>query len=304
MRDRSRRLAAASLLVVTLMSAACGSTQRTGQIVAAPRQTSSAAAAAVDIDFIPSLFPAAGAEFQNPKSFSWLQFVSGVQRASVYACMQKQGFTADEIAYLRATSNPPALVDNTQFPNVTMLESGSFGTSDSGPAVANPQDVSSPNVPASEQAAFQKGVQTCSIASAGPFDGVNRALQPIQQAWGEMTSKVDADPAVSSASAAWRGCMSHGGVSTSSLTDFFGQVDALSQRLGAHPNEQPPMEQMAKLYGRCIAPVAEAMDTVRLRDRKQLLDQYATQLDALQQQMNQLVTELSTRYGVKVTPSH
>jgi len=292
------------LLVAALVLTSCG---RHGDARAVPvsKPGPPGGTAQVDLDFIPSQFPATSAEFENPRTFAWLQFVSGVEHAELRACMQHQGFSPDQLAFIdqQSGADAGALVDNVNFPDLARLASGSFGTSDSGPPVSNPADTSSPHVAPSEQAAFDAGLQACSAKVHQPFDPVDRALRPIQLAWASLTDKLPADPTVAAATVGWRACMHRGGVVTSSLTDFFGQVDALGLRLGAHPNETPQMQQMARLYGRCVTPLSQATDAARQRDRKQLLDRSATQLDAIQQQMSELVAALSARYGVRFASS-
>jgi hypothetical protein len=112
-------------------------------------------------------------------------------------------------------------------------------------------------------------------------------------------------PSVVTALSSWKECVGAAGVSVSTLESFFGYVDAAEQQSGApNPTQLPEIVHLAKIYGNCIEPVSTAMDAVRLRDRQQILDKYAPELDNIEKAMDQLVTKVSAQYGLKYPGAH
>jgi hypothetical protein len=262
---------------------------------------STAASVASAADFTPSLFTATSAEWRQINLTGWSSFLGDVQRVKTAECLVERGFSEADTAALRAPKAVSGGANNSQFPDVAMLQAGRFF-----PPSA-PSDRTWTGDPA-RQAEFEATYDACAQLTAplpGPGGAKSKAptetrgllagIVPLQDQWGQAIAGVATNPSVMAALDGWQNCMAQGGIVTSSLDDFFGQVD--TKRID-EPDDSPEVQALATLYGHCIAPVADAMDTVRTATRSRFVTEHRSEVDAVQQQMNELATELSARYGV------
>lgn len=94
--------------------------------------------------------------------------------------------------------------------------------------------------------------------------------------------------------------MAQGGVTAQSVQDFMGYMNGLTQ--SATDKSDPITAQYRsdmKLYGRCVGPLSNAMDSVRLADRQKFENQYGAEITQVQAEVTKDINELAGQYGLK-----
>jgi hypothetical protein len=241
---------------------------------------------ATSTDFIDYTFPATSADMNGPAAFAWLSFHAEIEARAYNPCMREQGFT---LASELKESVPQPLQDQSQFPNIRLLDSGVWAlagsNTESGP----------PNLSNSEQRAFNAASSYCEAKD--PFSSLDDEAQSLQKTYGQMVGPIHADPRVTKA---WNNqfvsCVQNGGINVSSEADWWANLQSFSS---SHNGNISPS--LAKLYGRCVAPIAALLDKLRSAARRQLFDRDAPQLLNLESDVNFWVRKLTKTYGSQLS---
>lgn len=254
--------------------------------------------ASANIDFIPSLFTATSKEYNSGLGSAWEDFVTSIVSRQSRLCMKAKGYPESELG--PNSINAPSqgsVPDNIQFPDITRLESGSFGQM---PGPSEPSPGSGFGSSDDQPSSWKHDLIACSNKAGAPFAAVTRKLAPLQKIWqsdmGYNDNNLMSRASVVKAMAGWRSCVGQDGVQVVTLDSFFGYVDQVEQK--SESTSSPEIRRLAELYGKCIGPVSRAMDAVRLSFRHQIVDQYAPQLVGIQSTMSKLVSRVAKHYGI------
>lgn len=271
---------AAGAIVVTLGLAGCSAGAPSG----AGSSSHAGSNGAGTQDIIAALFPATSAEQNSPQWSSWHDFQHSVQAKSTNDCLGNDGFSGVQVPQ---SPTPGAVADNSQYPDVARLESGSFG-----PAPSPARGQAGTGIPVSDQAAYVAARSRCEHQADALFDPLYRLAKPLELDYGQSLAQVYASPQVRRAWSQWTTCVGAHGLSATTQDAFWGMVDAEQARGG------DGVAHLARVYGICVAPVAKVMDRLRLRARTVLLSQHALEVQQLTRVTARLAADLSRRYGV------
>ncbi len=295
---RKKIMTGIAVIGLTLSIAGCGNRNHALANSQSPQPDASLSPAGLTAE----LFTATSAEYNSGQPSRWSAFVSSLNSIDTYKCMQADGYPGQALSFLIAQKTPASPgVDNTEFPDVARLKGGSLGLP--APAPASSPFGTNAGIPQSEQAAFNSDLQKCDNLPLPQVSQIGAQLRPIRAMWESELAGVDTNAAVVNATARWSTCVQAGGVDVSKIDDYFAKIDevkiAYSQ---THPNADsqyaPQVVTLVKLYGKCIGPVANAMDSVRLQDRAKLFDKYGAQIAQIEAQMAKVIPALSKEYGI------
>lgn len=251
---------------------------------------------------VSSLFPAT---FQEVQKY-WgptLEFEGNISQYIFTRCMKADGFTTEAELGPSRPSAPPINELYSQFPDVALYKSGSLAIPKPIPS-STPSAALTPDIPANVLPAWKADSKVCEAKSGAPFKQLTNELTPMLTAWSNETGPqvLPTIPSVEQATRKWSTCVGDAGYPAKSLSDFMNKYVVQDIELpagAADVNNNPQVEKLAKLYGNCVAPVADAMDQVRLKARQRLLQQYALQLDSIAAQIDKRDAKLAAQYGVQ-----
>lgn len=301
-----------AIVVGSFIMASCSSNSsslhriRTSQAKGtASSQSSSKIAEAPTISessLVSSLFVATSAEYNNSHyQNQWDNFITSMRDKLVSSCLENYGFTSNEVAFIADRQLRNNATDNIDYPDVARLGQGDLGLSGS-PINSN---IPRSNIPASEEKAWGTDLKKCYSVKLPGLAKIGSQLQPIYAMWDSDENSMWTSSSVVSALHAWTTCVANDGIPNMpptylGLNEFFGKIDNL--RI-THPNwtySSPQIVSLVKIYGKCIEPVATAMDNVRLHDRQILLAKYASQLNVIAREMDNTISIDSTKYGLNI----
>ena len=253
-------------------------------------------------EFVAENFIATSAEFNSNPPQVWSDFRYHVRNEFYYSCLVKDGFSPSVLQPLLSTANPPALgADDLDYPDVAQLEAG------------NPDIETFPNtspakplMSASEQAAENNDLNKCNNRSLlAVFYEPGKILGSILDLWQKDLTAVSNAPSVQAATLKWSACVARQGLPASSPSVWFGNLQKFIQTLPAKDqpsiNKNPEVVARVKIYGRCVGPLANAMDQVRLKDRAEILNRYGSELVQLSNAMNRTIIKWDNAHGLKAS---
>jgi hypothetical protein len=227
-------------------------------------------------------------------------FKSNIWDTKTNDCLQQAGYTQPgELVPLMPDQR--GYMGDLAYPDIPLYDSGHFTVPPLGPP-APPLPAMTP----AQAAAYQSTLAACRQSSnASEIDTVLHEFAPLLKLWNQAfdisvsdpsptasTPVVQStDPAVTQAYEQALACAHAAGY----------PVPAIEQMIPSDvngPDPSPADAQIARDFGRCDAPLAAAMDQVRLARRQQLIDQNETTLAQLQTDMDAAIQKLSAEYGV------
>ncbi len=258
------------------------------------------------IDVEVGLMPATSAEFNGKAFGAYSDFVRGFQNFQLKACLRKQGFTSEQTAYLDVSKNAGSPIDNLQFPDLQMLQSGLTGTNGDGvnsqtnaadtPTSTPQMNFGAVTQPGQSQAATkalsaavvhcsaEKGASRLKAIMFGPL------AQKIMNDYNQKISMMPSDATIEKATKSLQTCMAEKGYPLTTPQAFFASLD---QAIMQHRSTTNSRRAKVQAYGHCVVPLAKAMDNYRLRARRKILDHDALDLRQLQNQIDVLVQQYS-----------
>lgn len=256
-------------------------------------------------DLIGFLMPATSAEFNDGTDMALGNFLTMASAHQDAACLRHKGWSdrvANYFAHRSDRTRHDVLMSNGDFPNVAMLETGTFGTVDNSQPTAAEVAMDTA-IPKDRQDAAFADLRACESQEPNPpfamLHGATEApvVAAVSNAY-HFEGGITTEPAYVAAFANWKSCMADGGVQTTSLDDFFGQVDNVQRSDLEDAAKASRTAELAKLYGHCVEPLSHVKDTYRLAARDRAVAKYQTQLDELLTQVNQEVVKLEAEYGM------
>ena len=302
--------AAAALIIGVLVvrspdSRPVGST-RTGDIVTNPTATTAPTAPGVVsmTDLLGYLMPATTADYNSGADMALANFLMMAGAHQDAACLRNKGWSQRVTTYFAHRSDRPRTpvpMNNSQFPDVVRLESGTFQTDSWASSTTDAMDAA---IPKERRASAFADFRTCQQQRAAKPDLVGAVFSQLtgivgteQHPYG-FDAGMESDPTYVAALADWRACMADGGVHTTSLDDFFGQVDDLKRSDLGDTAKAARTAALAKLYGHCVEPLSHVMDAYRLAARNRVVAKYRSQLEDLLVLVNREVAALEAEYGI------
>lgn len=249
-----------------------------------------------------SLFVATSAEYNNPHfQNQWSSFITSMENKMVASCLENYGFTTQETAFIANLQLKGNSTDNVDYPDVARLRQGDLGLG--GPATT--AQIPKSNIPANEEKAWGVDLRKCFNVKLPGLNGIVAQLDPIRAIWNNDLTSVWINNSVTTALRTWTTCVAGSGMANMpstqlGLRDFFGKIDDLMMTHTNLTYNSPQIVGLVKIYGKCIAPVATAMDNVRSHDRHMLLAQYASQLNVIAQEMSKEISIDTAKYGLNI----
>lgn len=265
---------------------------------------SGAGVATVRLDSLDGLFTATSAEFNGPTfANSWFNYWLYASRVGVNRCLKSEGSPYREplIAQIPVPGGSPGLmVNNSQFPDIAMLKSGTFGTGGSGAATSTTVPTSPPTTV--DGLAYAAAVNRCEQSVAGPYRSVNDRTRALVGQFNEGWDRgIDTDRNVAAARTTYGACMAARGITVadgsvtdgSGTDDVFGLADEATRQ-----GDTARVAELAKAYGICFEPVSDAMDSYRLAERTEFYRDHRAALEKLAKDIDAAESRLSEQYGI------
>ncbi|MHB8290340.1 MAG: hypothetical protein ACYDEY_14140 [Acidimicrobiales bacterium] len=283
----------AILCAIAVMGVACGTSGRLHPTASKSKTiTGASKTGQPSIDFTISLFTATSAEYNSKAGQTLQRFMSSITVAAVDRCLTRDGFTSSQEPSTAPTSIP---YNNKHYPDVAQLESGNWGVPSPSSA---PITLPTAGMSSMEAQAYRTDMTACTKKADALFNpAVSAEMGSLEQLWQQAVIPVYSDPQVIKAWSTWKTCVNAAGVQASDANDFFSIANQ------AQGNDPARAAQLAKIYGRCVAPVAATMDRLRLQARSRFLEQNALAIHQLDTRLNLLVARLSARFKISPTAS-
>jgi hypothetical protein len=186
------------------------------------------------------------------------------------ACMSDSGFAAKIVA------TPSQLGgDNTVFPNVGELKSGTFfGTK--APKVerfSRPTPTSGSTSPT-----FDVARQHCGTVAFGRVNSLLQTGNLVGNWAGTLQTSIQQSAAFNRYQKGFASCVQHSGVNVTSIDAFFAYSDG---QLRASSEISKTSHRLAALYATCVSPLERWRDQLRTVDRRRLIASHNTEISKL-----------------------
>lgn len=275
------------VLIVSPLGPSQGSTLASGSHTHSARPSLLAA----NVDFLPSIFPATSSEFNSTAGQAWPMFQSNSIARLANHCLASDGYV-ESTELLPVVPAQKIPYDNIQFPDIALLESGSFGTTSvAGPPSMNPTvaDMSAP-----ERSNYERAVSSCTSSAEKLFSTVDSELQPLEASWTRELAAIDTSPPVVQAWATWLSCVNAAGIPTTSLQGFFAEANQDQAAAVSSVSARGTVERLAEIYGQCVEPVGNELDTLRTQARSAMVANHSAAVNQAERDMDSLYKQLST----------
>jgi hypothetical protein len=226
-------------------------------------------------------------------------FAQTVQSKLIDDCMVNDGFPVPNIPF---GSGMPTDLGNPQFPNLPAIEaSHDLGLFTGGAPVANPQG----GMSAPERRAWLARITKCfrSIQRQTPLFGSGRFGQ-LTSGWYNIVNQVSRSAQIRALSKRAATCSAAQGVPATSVMSLYGRLQGrlgpISSSSSDSAKTQAVQAKGASVLAKCWAKVINETTTLLSGRRTAYLAQNANAIAALQSQVNQQVTSLERRYGIKL----
>lgn len=230
------------------------------------------------------------------------RFAQTARTRSVDDCMTNDGFAAPPLP----TGGPPNDLGNPQFPNLPAIESShNLGLFTGGPGVfIDPQG----GMGAAERRAWQARISHCFRAMERQ-DLFFRSAKfgQLSSGWFNIVNQVNGSARIRGLSKAASKCSAAHGVPATSVMSLYGrlqqQLGPLSSSSTGSAKVQALQAKGANVLATCWAKVIDETTALLSARQTVFLAQYASEVAALESQVNGQVTSLERQYGLKLTLS-
>ncbi len=221
---------------------------------------------------INSYFPATSAQYNSHPPSPIQDFYAQAITHLEYSCLARDGFPQSVIHGLLVEPNPVVYpTSNDFYPDVKRLQEGNLGL-----VPEKTLGSTGPPMTAAEAAAFQAAYTNCNRQLPHELP-TNSTLASIVSQWQKDLSGLLSVSSVVKATREWARCMTARGFPVTTVQEWDSNMNTLiinaPKKYRSNPYLAPDVVVQVKADGRCIVPLANAMDDVRLGYRKKILEE-------------------------------
>jgi hypothetical protein len=300
-------LVSALLIVLTFALAACGGSS-TGPAQASPgaaRPTngndpatrapaSNGQASQIGAEVLDYYFPATPKQYEAGSLYQ--AQVSIIQNQLTAKCMASYGF---KLQVETSVSNVASgLYDLSQFPDLAQMKQ--TGLMLPLTAAANNQEVVAPQVPSSQQAAYQADMTRCTTKGTKPFAGTNAIVQPLYTAWIGNLNKIQASSQVQGDLSHFSSCVQQAGAPADYSQNFnrftaWAGAEVTNNNMG--PVEAAPDRRWGHVFVQCGWGLESLYERLQTTARSQFFQSNYQAIQQLQSQVTKIVLDAQKQVG-------